>query len=156
MDELIIYKLYKCFKIKFTLTYHRNFKNISYYFIQLVSNCPNCSCCKLFRFNCRYGYSVTTYFKYSLLNLLGISVKFIPLSFLISLSIFVIKHLQDNEFIILWTSGVKKISLVKILVLISIFISIIYLIFSTFLTPLSLNKSRNILNNNNFNSFCLP
>ncbi len=99
------------------------------------------------------GYSVTTYFKYSLLNLLGISVKFIPLSFLISLSIFVMKHLQDNEFIILWTSGVKKISLVKILVLISIFISIIYLIFSTFLTPLSLNKSRNILNNNNFNSF---
>jgi len=99
------------------------------------------------------GYSVSTYFKYSLLNLLGISVKFIPLSFLISISIFVIKHLQDNEFIILWTSGVKKISLVKILVLISIFITIIYLIFSTFLTPLALNKSRNILINNNFNSF---
>ena len=31
------------------------------------------------------GYSVSTYFKYSLLNLLGISVKFIPLSFLIAL-----------------------------------------------------------------------
>ncbi len=99
------------------------------------------------------GYSVATYFQYSILNLLGITVKFIPLSFLISLSIFVIRHLQDNEFIILWTSGVKKIFLVKVFVLISIFIAIIYLIFSTFLTPLALNKSRSILNTNNFNSF---
>ena len=87
------------------------------------------------------GYSVTTYFKYSMLNLLGITIKFIPLSFLISLSIFIIKHIQDNEFIILWTSGVKKITLVKLLVLISSVVSIIYLVFSTFLTPMTLNKS---------------
>jgi len=99
------------------------------------------------------GYSVSTYFQYSLLNLLGISVKFIPLSFLVSLSIFVFRHLQDNEFIILWTSGVKKISLVKIFIFISSLISIVYLLFSTFLTPLALNKSRNILNTSNFNSF---
>ena len=99
------------------------------------------------------GYSVTTYFKYSMLNLLGITIKFIPLSFLISLSIFIIKHIQDNEFIILWTSGVKKITLVKLLVLISSVVSIIYLVFSTFLTPVTLNKSRNLLNESNFNSF---
>ena len=99
------------------------------------------------------GYSVITYFKYSFLNLMGISVKFIPLSFLISLFIFVLKHMQDNEFVILWTSGVKKIFIVKILVIISFLISLIYLIFSTFLTPLALNKSRNLLNNDNFNYF---
>ena len=99
------------------------------------------------------GYSVPIYFQYSLLNLLGISIKFIPLSFLISLSIFVLKHSQDNEFIILWTSGVKKISLVKIFIYSSLFISAIYLLFSIFITPLALNKSRNILNDNNFNSF---
>jgi len=99
------------------------------------------------------GYSVSIYFQYSLLNLLGISIKFIPLSFLLSLTIFVVKHLQDNEFIILWTSGVKKISLVKIFIISSLVISVIYLLFSTFLTPLALNKSRSILNNNNFNSF---
>ncbi len=99
------------------------------------------------------GYSVSTYFQYSLLNLLGISVKFIPLAFLISLSIFIFKHLQDNEFTILWTSGVKKITVVKIFVLISTFIATFYLVFSTFLTPFALNKSRNILNQSNFNSF---
>ena len=91
------------------------------------------------------GYSVSTYFKYSLLNLLGITIKFIPLSFLISLTIFIFKHLQDNEFVILWTSGVKKISVVKIFIYISVLVSIFYLTFSTFLTPLSLNISRGIL-----------
>ena len=99
------------------------------------------------------GYSVVTYFQYSLLNLMGISIKFIPLAFLISLSIFIFKHLEDNEFIILWTSGVKKISVVKVFILISSFIVFIYLTFSIFLTPLSLNKSRDLLNVNNFNSF---
>ena len=60
------------------------------------------------------GYPVGTYFKYSLLNLFGIAPKFIPLSFLISLTIFILKHLQDGEFIILWVSGVKKIQLVNL------------------------------------------
>ena len=65
------------------------------------------------------GYPVNTYFKYSLLNLFGIAPKFIPLSFLISLSIFVIKHIQDSEFVILWTSGVQKIRIINLFFMIS-------------------------------------
>ena len=99
------------------------------------------------------GYPVFTYFQYSILNLFGISLKFIPLSFLLALTIFTSKHMQDNEFIILWTSGVKKIHIVNIFFLISLVILIIYLTLSTFLTPLALNKSRQLLNNDNFNSF---
>ena len=99
------------------------------------------------------GYSIIAYFQYSLLNLLGISIKFIPLSFLISLTIFILKHQQDNEFIILWTSGVKKMSLIKMFIVISFFVALINLIFSTYFTPLALNKSRQLLNNENFNSF---
>lgn len=99
------------------------------------------------------GYSIAAYFQYSLLNLLGISIKFIPLSFLISLTIFILKHKQDNEFIILWTSGVKKMSLIKVFIIVSFFVTIINLIFSIYFTPLALNKSRYLLNNENFNSF---
>src|SRR5210317_71096 len=54
------------------------------------------------------GYPVTTYFKYSILNIFGIAPKFMPLAFFISVIIFIIKHQRDSEFIILWTSGVKK------------------------------------------------
>ncbi len=99
------------------------------------------------------GYPVTTYFKYSLLNLFGIAPKFIPLSFLLSLTLFVLKHIQDSEFVILWTSGVKKIKVVNLFFLVSIAVLIFYLTFSTFLTPLALNKSRQLLSNDNFNSF---
>ena len=99
------------------------------------------------------GYPVGIYFKYSFLNIFGIAPKFIPLSFLLSLTLFILRHKQDSEFIILWTSGVKKIYIVNLFFFTSIFILVFYLIFSTFLTPLALNKSRQLLSNDNLNSF---
>jgi len=99
------------------------------------------------------GYSIATYFQYSILNLLGILTKFIPLSFLLALMIFIIKKIQENELIILWTSGIKKLKLVNLFFIISIFILFIYLIFSTVITPAALNKSRSLLNKENFDSF---
>ena len=99
------------------------------------------------------GYPVNIYFKYSFLNLFGIAPKFMPLSFLLALTIFIIKRIQDSEFIILWTSGVKKISIIKLFLFSSISVMVIYLSFSIFLTPYTLNKSRQLLANENFNSF---
>jgi len=98
------------------------------------------------------GYSVTTYFQYSFLNLFGIMTKFIPLSFLLALVIFIVKQLQENEFVILWTSGVKKLNLVNFFFNVSILIVLFYYIFSIFLTPFLLNKSRLLLGKENFNS----
>ena len=99
------------------------------------------------------GYPVLTYFQYSFLNIFGILTKFIPLSFLIALILFIIKQIQENELIILWTSGVKKIELVKLFFLFSIMISIFYLVFSSLITPLALNKSRQILGKESLTSF---
>ena len=99
------------------------------------------------------GYSILTYFQYSFLNLFGVLTKFIPLAFLLSLIIFIIKQIQEKEFIILWTSGVKKLKIVNLFFLISFFILIFYLIFSTLITPMALNKSRTIISQKSFNSF---
>ena len=99
------------------------------------------------------GYPILVYFKYSFLNLFGLAPKFIPLAFILSLMIFILKHIQDREFIILWVSGVKKIKIVNLFLFASIIIMILYLLFSIFLTPFALNKSRQILGNDNFNSF---
>ncbi len=99
------------------------------------------------------GYSIATYFQYSFLNLSAIMTKLIPLSFLLSLMLFLMKQIQENELIILWTSGVKKLKIVNLFFVISIFILIFYLIFSSILTPMALNKSRNLLNKEGFNSF---
>ena len=58
------------------------------------------------------GYSILTYFQYSFLNLFAILTKFNTflffISFIYDLSC---KTKQDNEFIILWTSGVKKLKI---------------------------------------------
>ncbi len=98
------------------------------------------------------GYSISTYFQYSLLNLFGILTKFIPLAFLLSLMLFIVKQIQEKEFLILWTSGVKKIKIVNLFFFISVFVLMFYLVFSTLITPLALNESRTIIRQNNFNS----
>ncbi len=98
------------------------------------------------------GYSVFVYFQYSFLNLFGILTKFIPLAFLLSLMIFIVKQIQEKEFLILWTSGVKKIKIVNLFFFTSVFILIFYLISSTLIAPLALNESRTIIRQNNFNS----
>ena len=99
------------------------------------------------------GYSVSNYFLYSFLNLFGIMPKFIPLSFLISLTIFITNHLQDSEFTILWSSGVKKTKIVHLIFYISTIVFLMYLSLSLVVTPFFLNKSRQLLSNDKVNSF---
>ena len=99
------------------------------------------------------GYSIDIYFQYSFLNLFSIFTKFIPLSFLIALVIFIIKQIQENEFIILWTSGVEKLKLANLFFTTSLIVLFFYLIFSIFITPYALNKSRLLLSKDGFNSF---
>ena len=99
------------------------------------------------------GYPIDVYFLYSFLNLFGIAPKFIPFAFLLSLTIFVLKHIQDSEFVILWTSGVKKIQVVNLFSSVALLVLIFYLVLSTFLTPLALNKSRLLLSEDQLNSF---
>ena len=99
------------------------------------------------------GYSVSNYFKYSILNIFGIVPKFIPLAFLLALTIFISKHMQDSEFTILWTSGVKKTQVVNLLVYISILILSFYLLLTVIISPFFLNQSRQLLSDDQVNSF---
>ena len=98
------------------------------------------------------GYSFSTYFYYSFLVFFGIITKFVPLSFLIALMIFILKQTRENEFIILWTSGVKKLKIVNLFLIISLFIVFLNIVLSAFITPFALNKSRLILNKEGYNS----
>ena len=98
------------------------------------------------------GYSIITYFEYSFLNFFGIITKFIPLSFLLAMTIFIARQMQENELVILWTSGVKKTQIVHLFFLFSIIVTIFHIIFSVIITPLALNKSRQLLSNENLSS----
>ena len=50
------------------------------------------------------GYSIFTYFQYSFLNFLVLRQNLSPCPFLLALIIFVLRQIQENEFVILWTS----------------------------------------------------
>lgn len=95
------------------------------------------------------GYSIATYLSYSLLSLTGVLTKFIPLSFLVAIVFFITKQIEEKEFTILWSSGVKKIHIVNLLLLSSLLILIFYLVFSMLITPYTLNQSRKLLSNKN-------
>ena len=75
------------------------------------------------------------------------------MAFLLSLTIFILKHIQDSEFVILWTSGIKKIDVVNLFLFSSILVLVVYISLSAFITPFALNKSRQLLSNDKLNSF---
>ena len=91
------------------------------------------------------GHSFTVYFYYSLLTLSKVLTKLIPFCFLIATVLTIIKLEKDNELIALWTSGVKKISIVNHLVRVSLLIMLLQLILTTTLNPTLLNLSRSKL-----------
>ncbi len=91
------------------------------------------------------GYAINVYFQYSFLNLFAIATKFIPFSFLLSLTIFITKHLNDKEFTILWCSGENKTSLINLFIFVSILIFILNLLLSSIIAPYTLHKSRLLL-----------
>ena len=91
------------------------------------------------------GYSTSTYFTYSLLNLTNIITKFIPLSFLLALLLTIIKLDRQNELLVLWTSGIAKSIITNLFFLLSVSTMLFYILFSTIITPNALNKSRGLI-----------
>ena len=101
------------------------------------------------------GHSLKLYATYTLLNITNVITKFIPLSFLLALTFSILKFERQNELIILWTSGVKKIKIVNLFFFLSILILLFQLLFSVLITPYSLNKSRNLIKDSAINSASL-
>jgi len=93
------------------------------------------------------GHAFIIYFFYSLLTLSKIITKLFPFSFLIASILTIIKFENDNELIILWTSGLNKIHIVNLMFRISIIMMLIQLILTTAMNPKILNFSRTLLKN---------
>ena len=91
------------------------------------------------------GYSSVIYFKYSILNITTILTRFTPLAFLLSLTISIVKFERQQELLILWTTGLSKLRVVNIFLLIGFLITLFQLIMSLFVNPFLLNKSRSLL-----------
>ncbi len=93
------------------------------------------------------GHAFATYFSYSFLTLSKIITKLVPLCFLISIIVTILKFENDNELIVIWTSGLNKIHIVNLILRISILVMFLQLLLTSLVNPSLLNLSRSILKN---------
>ena len=95
------------------------------------------------------GHAVSVYLGYSLLNIPKILTKFIPLSFLLSVFLTILKFEDESEFMILWTAGLNKIRVVNFFLSVSFLVTIMQIILASFINPEILNHSRSLIRSSN-------
>ncbi len=99
------------------------------------------------------GHNFKVYFLYTLLSLPKIFSKILPFIFFISLFYIVLKYENNNELIIFWSIGIKKIDFINVLIKYSLFYLILQLLLTTFIVPLSLNKARDYIRGSNIDLY---
>ena len=99
------------------------------------------------------GHGFKVYFLYTLLSLPKIFSKILPFIYFISLFYIILKYENENELIIFWTIGIKKIEFVNVLLKFSIFYLILQLLFTTYIVPATLDKARSYIRGSNVDLF---
>ena len=95
------------------------------------------------------GHSLKVYFSYTILNLPRIFSRILIFIFFISAFYIINKYEENNEILVFWTNGIKKISFINFLFRFSFLFVILQLILSILIVPYTQNLSRNYLKNSN-------
>ncbi len=95
------------------------------------------------------GHSLKVYFSYTILNLPRIFSRILIFIFFISSFYIINKYEENNEILVFWTNGIKKISFINFLFRFSLIFVIIQLILSVMIVPYTQNLSRTFLKNSN-------
>ena len=95
------------------------------------------------------GHGFKIYFLYTLLSLPKIFSKILPFIYFLSIFIIVLKYENNNELIIFWTIGIKKIEFVNVLIKFSFFYLFLQLILTTLIVPKSLDQARSYIRSSN-------
>ena len=99
------------------------------------------------------GHGLKTYFLFTLFSFPKIISKLIPFVFFIALFFTLINYDSKNELLILWTNGISKLGFVKKIFVISIFVLLVQIFFSAFLSPFTQYKARLFLKESNIDFF---
>ena len=99
------------------------------------------------------GHSFKVYFIYSILSIPKIFSKLIIFSYFLSLYVIINRYDENNEILVFWTNGIKKISFINFVLRVSIFFVIIQLTFNTIIVPYTQNLSQNYLKNSSIDFF---
>jgi lipopolysaccharide export system permease protein len=99
------------------------------------------------------GHSFKIYFYYSLLNFPKIIQRILPFVFFISLFYQLIHYEENNQLLIFWIHGIKKIQLINVILMYSVLFTLTQIILSGFISPKSKDMARSYIRNSNLDFF---
>jgi len=99
------------------------------------------------------GHSFKVYFFYSLLNFPKIIHRILPFVFFITLFYQITKYENNNELLVFWIHGVKKIQLINIVIIYSIFLGLFQFILGGYISPIGQDKARSFIRGSNLDFF---
>lgn len=95
------------------------------------------------------GHSFKVYFLYTIFSLPKIFSKLMPFMFFFSVFFTLIKYEEQNQTLIFWTNGIKKITFLNVIIAYSFFFLIVNFFFSLLIVPLSQDKARSYIRGSN-------
>ena len=99
------------------------------------------------------GHGFKVYFFYSIFNFPKIIHRILPFVFFISLFYQIIKYEKNNELLLLWTNGVKKIQFINVVILYSLLILVFQIFLGSYISPNTQNESRSYIRSSNIDFF---
>ena len=99
------------------------------------------------------GHSFLVYFKFTLLNFPKIFSKLIIFVYFVSLFFVISKYEANNEILILWSHGVRKIQFINTILFLSTLVILLQLLLSIFVVPKSQDHARSYLRNSQIDFF---
>ena len=99
------------------------------------------------------GHSIKVYFFYSLLNLPKIFSKLLVFTYFLTLFVILNRYEDNNEILIFWTNGIKKINFINFIFKFSILIVLLQLILNLLIVPTSQKLAQDYLRNSSLDFF---
>ncbi len=99
------------------------------------------------------GHSLKVYFLYTLFTLPKIISKILMFSFFISIFYILLKYEENNEILVYWIHGIKKIDFINNILKLSLIVLIIQLLLNLFIVSKTLDTARSYLRSSNIDYF---
>jgi len=99
------------------------------------------------------GHAIKVYFYYSILTIPKIFSKLLIFTYFLTLFIIINRYEDNNEILVFWTNGIKKITFINFIGKISLIFVILQLILSTIVVPYTQNLGQQYLKNSSIEFF---
>ena len=99
------------------------------------------------------GHGIKVYFYYTSLNLPKIFSKLLIFTYFLTLFIILSRYEENNELIVFWTNGIRKITFINFIGIISLFFVFLQLLFNLLIVPYTQNLKQEFLKTSSIEFF---